>query len=91
MDIYELRKQALDREQHRALRLADAMAGLPKRKTGETVLICKLAEQAHKTLCAYDLMPVAPALAGITETWFEAALERIANIKAEAAAAAFAD
>lgn len=84
MDNFEIRKQALEREEYRAHRLADAMNDLPRRKSGELAAVCKMVEQAHKTLCAYDLMPNPPGLAGITETWFDAALERVAEIKAAA-------
>ena len=83
MTVYEIRKQALEREESRALRIAEAMEGLPTRKTRELSLTCTMLSQAHRTLCAYDLMSAPPAIAGITETWFDAALERVVEIKRE--------
>lgn len=88
MNDYELRKYALDREHARAVRIASAVAGLPKRKGGELSLLVKLIDQAHKTLCAYDLQQTPPPIASMTETWFDGAIERVEQIKAEAAAPA---
>lgn len=84
MDNYQLRKYALDREHARAVRISETTSGLPKRKGGETNLLVKLIEQAHKTLCAYDLQSEPPPIAAITETWFDSALARIDEIKAAA-------
>lgn len=88
MNDYELRKYALEREHARDVRIAAATAGLPKRKGGEISLLVKLIDQAHKTLCAYDLQQTPPPIASTTETWFDAAIERVEQIKAEATAPA---
>lgn len=88
MSDFELRRQALEREENRATRIAAAKQGLPVRRGGEQSTIVKLVEQVHKTLCMYDELANPPALAGVTETWFDAALERLEEIKAAAAAEA---
>lgn len=83
MDIFDIREVALGREKNRALRIAEAMSSLPKRKSKELAQVCKQLDQAHELLIRYDLMPEPPALAGVTETWFDAALERIDEIKSQ--------
>jgi hypothetical protein len=90
MTKIELRKQALDREDHREKQLNEATDGLPKNKGGrykgnEVNMLVSLANQAHKTLCHYDVLPDPPALAGVTETWFDAAVERLSEIKSDIA------
>ena len=78
---FEIRKVALEREENRAQRIGEAFQGLPSRKTGELSIICDIVKRAHKTLCFYDLMPDPPAMSDITETWFDAGLARIADLK----------
>lgn len=84
MSDFNIRKQALEREENRATRIAAATKDLPKRKSGEIQVVCALLNQMHKTLCLYDLMGTPPPLAGCTETWFDAALARLAEIVAAA-------
>lgn len=86
MSDFETRKHALAREEDRATRIAAATTGLPRRKSGELSVLCSMIAQAHKTLCVYDLMTSPPPISGITETWFDAALERVAEIVAAAQA-----
>lgn len=83
MSNFDLRKQALAREEDRVTRITAATESLPKRKTGEVLVLCNMIAQAHKTLCHYDLTENPPAIASVTETWFDAALERLAEITAQ--------
>jgi hypothetical protein len=90
MTSIEIRKQALEREEYRGHQLAEAVAGLPKNKSGryksgEANMLVSLAGQAHKTLCYYDVAAEPPAVAGITETWFDTAVERLAEIALDSA------
>ena len=88
----QLRKQALDREEFRLQQIANAIAGLPRNKSGrfkgtEANMLFTLVNHAHKTLCAYDVEPDPAPLAGITETWFDAAIERLHSLGNEKLAA----
>lgn len=85
MSDIEIRKQALEREGFRLQQLDECVLGLPTNKGGryksaEANSLLSLATAAHKTLCRYDMLPDPPALAGITETWFDTCIERIADI-----------
>lgn len=86
MTNLELRKRALAREEERSERLAAAVDGLPTNKGGrfksaEANMLLTQIKQADKALCYYDARPEPPAVAGITETWFDAAIERLTEIK----------
>lgn len=82
----ELEDLAWQREKNRLTRMQPLLDKLPKRKSGELAGVCAMLEAAHKTLCGYDRTPSPPPISGITETWFDAALERVAEIVAAAQA-----
>lgn len=88
MDKYELEQYAVERKIARAKTLDGLFAKLPKRKSkgDELGSLVDLIKNAHDLLIIYDSMGSAPGMGGITETAYEAAVERLTQVLAARAA-----
>lgn len=76
MTEFEIRKQALEREEARQNQMNTVLANKPKRGSAELSKVIRAIHAAHALLCVLDLSADPPALGGATQTWFDTAIAR---------------
>jgi hypothetical protein len=80
MNRYELEKRALESKHARAKIIDPLFARMGRKPRGEISSIAKHIELAHDSLTDYDGREDPPALAGVVETMYEAAVARFVEL-----------